>query len=117
MSRIFHIDCLKKEREKLVIFTPSRSASSYKLDSVAFFWFLKILSSCFFSLSCSYSYVLIDFPSSFRLLILAQLADFGLARAKSVPTKTYSNEVVTLWYRPPDVLLGSTEYSTPIDMW
>jgi serine/threonine protein kinase len=45
-----------------------------------------------------------------------QLADFGLARAKSVPTKTYSNEVVTLWYRPPDVLLGSTEYSTPIDM-
>ena len=46
-----------------------------------------------------------------------QLADFGLARAKSVPTKTYSNEVVTLWYRPPDVRLGSTEYSTPIDMW
>ncbi|EHH50614.1 hypothetical protein EGM_01473, partial [Macaca fascicularis] len=45
-----------------------------------------------------------------------KLAD-GLARAKSVPTKTYSNEVVTLWYRPPDVLLGSTEYSTPIDMW
>ncbi|RCN43149.1 hypothetical protein ANCCAN_10887 [Ancylostoma caninum] len=35
-----------------------------------------------------------------------KLADFGLARAKSVPTKTYSNEVVTLWYRPPDVLLG-----------
>ncbi|XP_067908475.1 cyclin-dependent kinase 16-like [Heterodontus francisci] len=46
-----------------------------------------------------------------------KLADFGLARAKSVPTKTYSNEVVTLWYRPPDVLLGSTEYSTSIDMW
>merc|ERR1719350_728497 len=46
-----------------------------------------------------------------------KLADFGLARAKSVPTKTYSNEVVTLWYRPPDVLLGSTQYSTPIDMW
>ena len=50
-------------------------------------------------------------------LLQFQLADFGLARAKSVPTKTYSNEVVTLWYRPPDVLLGSTEYSTPIDMW
>ncbi|KXJ15893.1 Cyclin-dependent kinase 18 [Exaiptasia diaphana] len=46
-----------------------------------------------------------------------KLADFGLARAKSVPTKTYSNEVVTLWYRPPDVLLGSRAYSTQIDMW
>ena len=38
-----------------------------------------------------------------------KLADFGLARAKSIPTKTYSNEVVTLWYRPPDVLLGRLE--------
>uniref|UniRef100_A0A915JZ20 Protein kinase domain-containing protein n=1 Tax=Romanomermis culicivorax TaxID=13658 RepID=A0A915JZ20_ROMCU len=46
-----------------------------------------------------------------------KLADFGLARAKSVPTKTYSHEVVTLWYRPPDVLLGATDYSTHIDMW
>ncbi|XP_054461319.1 cyclin-dependent kinase 16 isoform X5 [Anoplopoma fimbria] len=50
-----------------------------------------------------------------------KLADFGelngLARAKSIPTKTYSNEVVTLWYRPPDILLGSTNYSTHIDMW
>ncbi|KRZ78214.1 Cyclin-dependent kinase 16, partial [Trichinella papuae] len=45
-----------------------------------------------------------------------KLADFGLARAKSVPTKTYSNEVVTLWYRPPDVLLGATDYSTHIDI-
>ncbi|GAU98327.1 hypothetical protein RvY_09488 [Ramazzottius varieornatus] len=46
-----------------------------------------------------------------------KLADFGLARAKSIPSHTYSNEVVTLWYRPPDVLLGSTDYSTSLDMW
>ncbi|CAH1158831.1 unnamed protein product [Phyllotreta striolata] len=46
-----------------------------------------------------------------------KLADFGLARAKSVPSHTYSHEVVTLWYRPPDVLLGSTDYSTSLDMW
>ncbi|XP_028029044.1 cyclin-dependent kinase 14 isoform X1 [Bombyx mandarina] len=56
-----------------------------------------------------------------NLLISSQgelkLADFGLARAKSVPSHTYSHEVVTLWYRPPDVLLGSTEYSTSLDMW
>ncbi|XP_055959123.1 cyclin-dependent kinase 14 isoform X2 [Patella vulgata] len=46
-----------------------------------------------------------------------KLADFGLARAKSIPSRTYSHEVVTLWYRPPDVLLGSTDYSTSLDMW
>ena len=41
----------------------------------------------------------------------------GLARAKSVPSHTYSHEVVTLWYRPPDVLLGSTNYTTSLDIW
>jgi len=41
----------------------------------------------------------------------------GLARAKSIPSKTYSNEVVTLWYRPPDVLFGSTTYNASLDMW
>ncbi|XP_064116114.1 cyclin-dependent kinase 14-like isoform X5 [Macrobrachium nipponense] len=46
-----------------------------------------------------------------------KIADFGLARAKSVPSHTYSHEVVTLWYRPPDVLMGSTDYSTSLDMW
>jgi len=46
-----------------------------------------------------------------------KLADFGLARAKSVPCRTFSHDVVTLWYRPPDVLLGSTHYSTSLDLW
>lgn len=26
-------------------------------------------------------------------------------------------QIVTLWYRAPEVLLGSTHYSTPVDMW
>ncbi|KAJ8256038.1 hypothetical protein COCON_G00199020 [Conger conger] len=46
-----------------------------------------------------------------------KLADFGLARSQSIPSQTYSSEVVTLWYRPPDVLLGSTDYSTALDIW
>lgn len=46
-----------------------------------------------------------------------KLADFGLARAFGIPVNTFSNEVVTLWYRPPDVLLGSRTYSTTIDIW
>ncbi|VDQ00849.1 unnamed protein product [Trichobilharzia regenti] len=41
----------------------------------------------------------------------------GLARSQSVPIKTYSSEVVTLWYRPPDVLLGDKNYSGHIDIW
>jgi len=46
-----------------------------------------------------------------------KLADFGLARAFCIPVRSYTHEVVTLWYRPPDVLLGSTKYSTPVDVW
>ncbi|KAI3631454.1 hypothetical protein MIR68_010944 [Amoeboaphelidium protococcarum] len=46
-----------------------------------------------------------------------KLADFGLSRAFGVPVRSYSNEVVTLWYRAPDVLLGNKSYDTSIDIW
>jgi len=46
-----------------------------------------------------------------------KLADFGLARASGIPVKNYTSEVVTLWYRPPDVLLGNQTYNSTIDMW
>jgi len=46
-----------------------------------------------------------------------KLADFGLARAFGIPVRSYTHEVVTLWYRAPDVLMGSRKYSTPVDMW
>ena len=48
---------------------------------------------------------------------ILKLADFGLARAFGIPVNHFSSEVVTLWYRAPDVLLGSRYYSTPIDLW
>ncbi|PJF16855.1 putative CMGC/CDK/CDK5 protein kinase [Paramicrosporidium saccamoebae] len=48
---------------------------------------------------------------------ILKVADFGLARGFGIPVAGFSHEVVTLWYRAPDVLLGSTVYSTPIDMW
>ena len=31
--------------------------------------------------------------------------------------RTYTHEVVTLWYRAPEILLGSKHYSTPVDVW
>jgi len=49
-----------------------------------------------------------------------KLADFGLARAYSKPRKDpnkYTNRVVTLWYRPPELLLGERNYGPPVDMW
>lgn len=46
-----------------------------------------------------------------------KLADFGLARAFGVPLRPYTHEVVTLWYRCPEILLGSRHYSTAVDMW
>lgn len=46
-----------------------------------------------------------------------KIADFGLARSFGLPLKSYTHEVVTLWYRAPEVLLGSKIYSTGIDMW
>lgn len=46
-----------------------------------------------------------------------KLADFGLARGFGVPLRAYTHEVVTLWYRAPEILLGGKQYSTGIDVW
>ncbi|CBY18142.1 unnamed protein product [Oikopleura dioica] len=48
---------------------------------------------------------------------ILKLADFGLGRAFNIPLRVYTHEVVTLWYRAPEVLLGCLRYSIPIDMW
>ncbi|NP_001154935.1 cyclin dependent kinase 2 isoform 2 [Nasonia vitripennis] len=46
-----------------------------------------------------------------------KLADFGLARSFGVPVRTFTHEVVTLWYRAPEILLGTKLYSTAVDVW
>ena len=43
-----------------------------------------------------------------------KLADFGLARAFGVPVRMFTHEVITLYYRPPEILLGAKYYSTAI---
>ena len=40
-----------------------------------------------------------------------KLADFGLARAFNYPMRAYTHEVVTMWYRSPEILLGKQVYS------
>ncbi len=46
-----------------------------------------------------------------------KLADFGLARRLDRPDGLYTNRVVTLWYRSPELLLGSNKYNAAVDMW
>ncbi|XP_030747535.1 cyclin-dependent kinase 1 [Sitophilus oryzae] len=48
---------------------------------------------------------------------LIKIADFGLGRTFGIPVRIYTHEVVTLWYRAPEVLLGAPRYSCPVDIW
>ena len=52
---------------------------------------------------------------------ILKLAAFGLARAISINKQghpnRYTNRVVTLWYRPPELLLGERNYGPAVDMW
>lgn len=50
-------------------------------------------------------------------LFEVKLADFGLGRTFSSELRPYSQEVVTLWYRAPELLIGTTQYITAVDMW
>lgn len=46
-----------------------------------------------------------------------KIADFGLARSFTYPMQPLTHEVVTLWYRAPEILLGQEIYTSAIDMW
>ena len=48
---------------------------------------------------------------------LVKLADFGLSRVYSIPIRPYTREVLTLWYRAPEMMLGMCNYSTGLDIW
>eukprot|EP00397_Hematodinium_sp_SG-2012_P051933 GEMP01061140.1.p1 GENE.GEMP01061140.1~~GEMP01061140.1.p1 ORF type:complete len:331 (+),score=50.28 GEMP01061140.1:107-1099(+) len=48
---------------------------------------------------------------------ILKIADFGLARAVLLPVGRLTQEVVTVWYRAPEILLGQDKYSNQVDMW
>lgn len=49
---------------------------------------------------------------------IVKLADFGLARViHPHHVLNYTNKVVTLWYRAPEILLGYKNYDHKVDMW
>eukprot|EP01041_Mallomonas_annulata_P008900 gene8900-18418_t len=58
-------------------------------------------------------------PSNLLIAYNGQLrvGDFGLAREFGSPNRSMSNQVVTTWYRAPELLFGARRYSTAIDQW
>jgi serine/threonine protein kinase len=46
-----------------------------------------------------------------------KLADFGLARIFGSPDRKFTNQVFARWYRPPELLFGSTLYGPGVDVW
>ncbi|XP_054160443.1 cyclin-dependent kinase 7-like [Oppia nitens] len=46
-----------------------------------------------------------------------KIGDFGLAKAFGSPNRIYTHQVVTRWYRAPELLFGSRMYGTGVDMW
>ena len=46
-----------------------------------------------------------------------KVADFALVRVLVNPPRQYTTEVITLWYRPPEILMGQRSYTTAVDIW
>ena len=46
-----------------------------------------------------------------------KLADFGLAKKSSFLQRRKSNSIVSLWYRAPEIILGSEDYLLGVDIW
>ena len=70
---------------------------------------------------CHENYVLHRDIKPNNLLIAAdgevKLADFGLARSFSDPYRNMTSNVITRWYRPPELLFGAKHYSGAVDIW
>ncbi|KAH9632828.1 hypothetical protein HF086_005883 [Spodoptera exigua] len=48
---------------------------------------------------------------------ILKIGDFGLAKAFGSPTRINTHQVVTRWYRSPELLFGARQYGTGVDMW
>lgn len=48
---------------------------------------------------------------------ILKIGDFGLAKFFGSPNRIYTHQVVTRWYRSPELLFGSRQYGTGVDIW
>ncbi|RAH62436.1 serine/threonine protein kinase [Aspergillus piperis CBS 112811] len=70
---------------------------------------------------CHENYILHRDIKPNNLLVAAdgevKLADFGLARSFADPYLNMTHQVITRWYRPPELLFGARQYSGAVDVW
>lgn len=52
-----------------------------------------------------------------RKKIVFQVTDFDAARPFDLARKVYTHNVTSLWYRSPEILLGTSQYTPKIDIW
>ncbi|CCW71120.1 unnamed protein product [Phytomonas sp. Hart1] len=56
-------------------------------------------------------------PTTEKPEYFVKLADFGLSRTFEMSVETYTHEVMTLWYRAPEIILNQRHYSSSADVW
>jgi len=61
--------------------------------------------------------ILIQENPKLPFLSRLKIGDLGLGRAFSIPIKSYSNDIATLWYRAPEILLRTDHYGLGVDIW
>ena len=62
-------------------------------------------------------HLLLDYSRGAHATPTLKISDFGLTRASSLPPRSFTPDQVTIWYRPPEILLGYQMYTTAVDMW
>jgi len=65
------------------------------------------------------SNILLTCDASSAATYRAVVCDFGLSRQYEIGASSFQvdREIVTLWYRPPELLMGASQYSNKVDMW
>jgi cyclin-dependent kinase 2 len=66
-------------------------------------------------LSLFYLFLYVSHQSASELILTP--SPLHCSSRAGIPVRTYTHEVVTLWYRAPEILLGAKHYSTPVDIW
>lgn len=96
------------ESKELVEFTKDQICSLFKqlLEGLAY-----IHNTGFLHRDIKCSNILVNNKGELKI------ADLGLARLWTKESRLYTNRVITLWYRPPELLLGDERYGPAIDVW